>query len=300
MVNAGSLLPDHWLIASADAYRSLLDFWSGEAGPRSMLAWRFASGSARFVANDELQDQVQKLGINSGGSVHLVVDHVDEHLLRSLKAAGGPRALEIFEWKDAPLVVVLTMNAPDQALIARLDDGATLISQPTDNSAALPLADHYFDALKLWEKACRANDPEQFGEAFPQHANKPIDWQRLVVGEVLDSKETFAANDNWVSLNIIAAASTDAVPETVNLDDPQNIPAQWRLTLSLIDGGPETLILFRANSAALSSFVGCQIKLQIGGEEVNLGEVDDGGQAEVVVAGPVELKGIAVSWSMDE
>lgn len=287
---------DKWLICSNAAFQSISGFWRTETGTPSLLDWRLTSQMIEPVRRELLAARLEELAADGGeGNLIVVVDMADVALLQHLQEVLSHVNVRLVEWGETPLAAILGMNAPDQALLAVLqtisgDAGSVdLTTHPADFAG-------YVDALTAWENTCRANDADAFALSMPAFADAPIPWSALLAPATQAAQKTPAANDNWVELVRLAAATSGDDVQAVSLEDPRNKPAQWMLTLAPIDGGPATLVVFRVNAAAISAFRGCNIRLRVLGDVIDLGEVDEDGQAELTLSSPIALQGLAISW----
>jgi hypothetical protein len=289
--------PDHWLVLSPDVYRSLSNVWRAEAGPGSLLDLRLARGLIEQVAPAKLEERIGALADEAAGAIVIVVDEADPALVSVLDTLPHGGALHLVEWWASPLDAVLSMNAPDGALLAYLRYPAARPGAAPPPLIHVPDPEGYVASLARWEDHCRKNDADAFAGAYPAMAGTAIPWARLIGG---GAAAPAAANDNWIALDMLAAATPEETGRAVTVDDPRNTPAQWKLTVSPVDGGPETLVVFRANPAAASSFIGCRVRLRMADEIVELGEVDEEGRAEVLLPAPVDMKGLSISWTEGE
>lgn len=287
---------DKWLICSEPAFQSISGFWRTEIGTPSLLDWRLTNQTIEPVPREQLAVRLEGLAADSGAwNVLVVVDMADIALLQHLQQVAPHLNVRLVEWAETSLAAILGMNAPDQAVLAALqvissDAGSVdLASRPSD----LP---GYVDALTAWENACRANDADAFALSLPAFADAPIPWHTLLTTARKAAPQIPAANDNWVELVRLAAATSGDDEQAVSLEDPSNKPAQWTLTLAPIDGGPATLAVFRVNETAIPAFQSCTIRLRVHGDVINLGEVDDTGQAEIILPSPIAIQGLAISW----
>lgn len=287
---------DKWLICSDPAFQSIVGFWRIETGTPSLLDWRLTNQMIESVPREKLAARLEKLASDGGAwNLLVIVDMADIALLQHLQHLAPNLNVRLVEWGETPLAAILGMNAPDQAVLAALqatsgDAGSVdLASHPADLTG-------FVDALTAWENACRANDTDAFALSLPAFADTPIPWHTLLAPTTQAAPQTPAANDNWVELVRLAAATSGDDVQAVSLEDPRNKPAQWTLTLAPIDGGPATLAVFRVNEAAIPAFQGCTIRLRVLGDVIDLGEVDEDGQAEIILPSTVAIQGLAVSW----
>lgn len=288
---------DRWLICSDLAFRSLSDFWRSEAGPTSLLAWRLVNDMIEHVPPEQVQARLEELSHESSCNVAVVVNAADASLLTKLQDQIDQLDVELVEWSERPLPAVLVMNAPDQKLLSALNE-----SEDADLEMVSPIDDQkgYIRALKAWEEGCRDNDLETFATAFPTYAARPIPWSKIFPSKAVPQDMKPVANDNWIELVRLAASTSSNQPNPVSLKDPNNEPAQWTLTLSPIDDGPATLVIFRVNDSAIPAFQGCKIKLRVRGDVIDLGEIDSEGQAEIILPSLVEMQGLAITWEEQE
>lgn len=287
---------DKWLICSDPAFQSISGFWRTETGTPSLLDWRLTSQMIEPVPREQLATRLEGLAQEgSAWNLLVVVDMADIALLQHLQHVAPHMNVRLVEWGETPLAAILGMNAPDQAVLAALqaisgDAGSVdLANRPADLAG-------YVDALNAWENACRANDADAFALSLPAFADAPIPWHTLLAAAAQTTPQTTAANDNWVELVRLAAATSGDDVQAVSLEDPRNTPAQWTLTLAPIDAGPATLAVFRVNEAAIPAFRGCTIRLRVLGDVISLGEVDEDGQAEIILPSPIAIQGLAISW----
>lgn len=280
---------DRWVICSDVAFQSLSGFWRSETGASSLLEWRLASQMIEYVPVERLMMRLKQLTAEDAWNVLVVVEEADVALLEALER--DHRNIQLVEWRQSPLAAILGMNAPDQALLTALQDAEA--SGAENLELASRISDHagYVAALQAWEAECREGDDDTFADRLPSYANSAIPWDALLAQPAVE-----AANDNWIELIRLAAASSSEEGKPISLEDPRNKPAQWTLTLSPIDGGPSTLAVFRVNDTAIPAYQGCNIRLRVRGDIVNLGEIDEDGQAEIVLPAPVEVQGLAISW----
>jgi hypothetical protein len=291
---------DRWLICSDGAFRSLSDFWRSETGPSSLLGWRLTSQTIEQVPFKMLKSRLETLAAEASWNIVVVVDKAETTLLEILEICAENSDIHLVEWHQSPLAAVLGMNAPDRALLDVLrhaEDGEAagleLVSPISDRTG-------YATALLAWEKECRDNDSHTFAEMLPAFAVAHIPWPQFLGTEGITDAVPTAANDNWIELVRLAASTPIDEAKAISLEDPRNKPAQWTLTLSPIDGGPATLAIFSVNPEAIAAFEGCIIKLRIRGDIIELGAIDDEGQAEAILNSPVEMQGLAISWDDGE
>jgi hypothetical protein len=284
---------DRWLICSDPAFRSLSEAWRGEAGAASLLDWRLANRIIEPVPMYDLKERLDLLAAHGAWAATVVVDGADVALIEILEKYADRLAVHLIEWHQSPLASVLAMNAPDRQLMAVLQLGST---DPVEILSDLSDRQGYEAALAAWEQACRENDSELFAQTLPAFAVTAIPWHSLVMGSQLRDDLPVAANDNWIELVRLAAASANEPGKAISLEDPRNTPAQWTLMLSPIDDGPATLAVFRVNQSAIPAFKGCAIRLKVKGEIIDLGEIDEEGQAEIILPSPVEMQGLAIAW----
>lgn len=287
---------DRWLICSDVAFQSISDFWRTETGESSLLDWRLTNHLVEHVPMEQLTARLEALAADSGEyNVLVVVNMANVTLLQQLQSHARHMSVRVIEWGETPLAAVLSMNAPDHAVLSAL--------QVTKGDiGSIPLAigaaelGGYIVALSAWESACKANDRDTFALTLPAFAGEPIPWHELLTPAMQAAPQASAANDNWVELVRLAAASSVEEAQVVSLEDPSNKPAQWTLTLAPIDGGPATLAVFRVNETAIPAFQGCTIRLRADGNVIDLGEVDEDGQAEIILPSPLAIQGLAISW----
>lgn len=288
---------DRWLICSDAAFHSLKNYWRGEAGRLSLLDWRLSNQIIESVPIQSLDKRLDEIAAKGLWAVTVVVDTADVGLIERLEIYADRMTIHLVEWRESPLVSVHSMNVPDRELITVLQDigsgSVDILSQVSD-------LEGFVTALSAWETACREYDTAMFAEAFPAYATSAVPWHRLLAMSAPASSQPAAANDNWVELIRLAAATADEPGKAVSLEDPRNTPAQWTLTLSPIDGGPTTLAVFRVNQSAIPAFRGCAIRLRVRGEIIEMGAIDDEGEAEIVLPSPVEMQGLAIAWEQGD
>lgn len=290
---------DKWLICSGTAFQSITSFWRFETAAGSLLDWRVNTKAIEHVSLAELPDRLDALANEGAWSAIVVVDRADKPLLERLQGHVNRLSIRLIEWSEAPLTAVLNMNAPDQAILSALQNSEAnvgnleLATVPSDLSG-------FVAALSSWEAACKESDREGFADTLSAFANSPIPWNELLNPPSNPDTQMPAANDNWIEIVRLAAATSGDERKAVSLEDPRNKPAQWTLTLSPIDEGPSTLAVFQVNEDAIAAFVGCRIRLRVRGDVVDLGEIDHEGQAEMILPSRVEMQGLAISWDGDE
>lgn len=287
---------DRWLICSDDIFQSVKSFWQRETGSSSLLSWRMSNRMVDRVAIEDLTNRLTSLVEGGHWAANIIVENADVALIESLESFAESLPIHLVEWRVSPLATILGMNAPDRQLFATLVSGDV---KPLSIAPDIVDVAGYAIALASWEQACRQNDGAGFAAALPVFAQSPIPWHTVLGEQASASPAPEAANDNWIEIVRLAAASADDADKAVCLADPQHSPAQWTLTLSPIDGGPSSLAVFRVNQSAIASFKGCSIRLRIKGEIIELGEIDDEGEVETILPSPVELKGLAIAWDSE-
>lgn len=280
---------DHWLVCSSSAFQSITNHWRTEAGAGSLLNWRLDQNVIEETLEKDVPDRIAKLAEDGIVSITIVVDYASAELLGVLEDMSDQSSIHVVEWRNEPLAAVLSMNAPDRALLAALQgnaDGQASFGTPRP---AIRNFFAYKAALENWETECREQSERDFVEAYPDFAARKVPWLALVAGP---------ANDNdWLPLNVLAAASERKIGEAFRVDEPGRKPARWDLTWAP-ESGPNVghgLLRFRVSDMSIPAFVGRHVWVRYEDREIDLGVVDDRGRAVVTLDSPVDIAKLSIS-----
>ena len=289
MTPVRNFVPDYWLICSESAYYSLASQWRQEAGAGSLLDWRLNQGLIEEVSANDVCDRTAQLADTGASCITVIVDEATVDMLAELEELSKAVTIHVAEWRNEPLAVVLSMNAPDRALIYALQGLEVPANLHSFGSPAIPNFFEYKEALKNWEADCRSIDIEEFAEVYPNFAEANIPWLALVCGP---------ANDNaWVPLKVLAAASERNVGGPFRVEEPDRQPARWDLTWAPESGAQNDrgLLRFKVSDESISAFAGRRVWVKYLDREIDLGVVDDRGRAAVVLDHPVDMANLSIS-----
>jgi len=173
--------PDRWIMTTRGIYDALSRAWLSTVPADSLLALRVRCGLIQYDAHTAIGDQIVHLAAAGSGTLHIVVERIDETTAQLAAAlAATPADIRLHAWRTAPLDVVETAAAPEEALLA---EWRRLRAMPVDVTFS-PAGIHpewtvpvYLRALRVWEGLARAEHPALMAELYDPSATLG-DWLR--------------------------------------------------------------------------------------------------------------------------
>jgi hypothetical protein len=156
------LSPDRWLLCSADIEASVRGPWRHDSGDGSFLALRLRSAQVELVALQSVPQRARALSEGGCGTIHLVVENLDEDLLalcRTLKQIDAP--MQLHAWREDPLNAIGSLVTPEDAVLQTWQrDGSLPRIVPAGTNWPAAYADDYDLALRRWADAVKTEFPE--------------------------------------------------------------------------------------------------------------------------------------------
>ena len=178
-----TIYPDRWLVLSQDVFRTIRD---EPAAADGLYRLRLDTGLVEQVDFDLLARHIQKLARAGIGSIHVVVDELDAQTMeRLMPLARDDIDIQLHDWFESPSDVLMSLGAPDQAVVdvlqqARLDSEQATLEVASPAYLSDELAVRYVAAQPAWEKTARQQWGEEFGRRYPQFKKTLIPWGGVV------------------------------------------------------------------------------------------------------------------------
>lgn len=296
--------PDRWIVCTLTAYSSLAQGWIEEAPADGLFRVRFDLGLVRFAPLNALESTLGELAGQPTGTVYVVVDRIDGSNAGQLLDTGRRWAdrltLRLCDWSTDGVRLVDGLDAPDQALLRLLTERAQSSAAPAapGGAALLAWSPEYVVALKAWERAARETYGQDFVEAY---GAQPIDWPALACTAIPQASsydwqvvealkrgvaETLALV-KWVRFApplLGAPATTQVEPKVLAV-----LPSFYLLEVLPVLGDPNTTyLLFRCDEDKVAMMQGRSVTVRIGRTTHELGLIDERGEAELRIEGPLE------------